>query len=35
LAATFDPFGAAVRAGELDEILAQQAKVRVMPKAKM
>jgi hypothetical protein len=34
LVSTLDTVIAAVRAGELDEILAQQAKARVMPKGK-
>jgi hypothetical protein len=34
LVATVDTVIAAIRAGELDEILAQQAKARVMPKGK-
>jgi hypothetical protein len=34
LAGTLDTVIAAVRAGELDEILAQQAKARVMPRPK-
>ena len=34
LVSTLDMIIAAVRAGELDEILAQQAKARVMPMAR-